>query len=272
MYSDPQQKKAKIGKVTVDSNANQYRLRFTYPKGKRNQIRLDCNWNEALRIAQIIDRDIQLNDVDLSYARYSAKYAQKISVVDKPLNLLDLWETYKQLSKNRVAETTIKRSWIPWEKHYLGKTPPELLEIDKSSEFIAHLLTRYAVGSLDSFFSNCLMPSVNLAVKTGKIKRNPYAAIPLAKKNKKQIEAYEPHEVKAIIQAFYEDTYLSKYSNRYPHSYYAQKIEFMALTGCRPSECNALTWDDIKQKIDKSYIRFNKAYSVGVLLPHTINT
>ncbi len=44
---------------------------------------------------------------------------------------------------------------------------------------------------------------------------------------------------------------------------------FNSLVGCRPSECHALTWDDIKQKNDRLYIRFNKAYSQGVLLPHT---
>ena len=100
------------------------------------------------------------------------------------------------------------------------------------------------------------------------IERNPYAAMPLAKKGKKPIEAYEPEEVKAIVEAFYDKSYLKK-SSRYPHSFYAQMIEFMALTGCRPSECHALTWDDIKQKNDRLYIKFSKAYSVGVLLPHT---
>lgn len=271
MYSDQENQRAKIGKVSVDLNSEKYRLRWTYPKGNRNQIRLDCNWDEAIRTAKIINRDIELGDVDLTYARYSAKYSQSIQVAEKtkPLSLLDLWETYKQISKDRVTQTTIKRSWKPWEKHYLGKTPPELLEIDKSSEFIAHLLTRYSAGSLDSFFSNCLMPSVNLAVKTGKIERNPYAAISLNKKGKKQIEAYEPDEVKAIIKAFYENTYVSKYARKYPHSFYAQRIEFMALTGCRPSECNALVWSDIKEQNDKTFIKFSKAYSVGILVPHT---
>lgn len=271
MYLDSDSRKAKIGKVNVDFKANRYRLRWTFPRGNRNEIRLDCDWQEVIRTAKLIDRDIELGDVDLTYSRYSAKYSQALQVANntKPLNLLDLWETYKQISKDRVTETTIKRAWIPWEKHYLGKTPPELLEIDKSSEFIAHLLTRYSAGSLDSFFSNCLMPSVNLAVKTGRIERNPYAAIPLAKKSKKPIEAYEPDEVKAIIKAFYDNTYVSKFARKYPHSFYAQKIEFMALTGCRPSECNALVWSDIKEQRGKTFIKFSKAYSVGILVPHT---
>ncbi len=112
------------------------------------------------------------------------------------------------------------------------------------------------------------MPSVNLAVKTGKLDHNPYAAISLATKGKKQIQAYEPEEVKGIVKAFYKNSYLKK-SSRYPHSFYAQMIEFISLTGCRPSECHALTWNDIMKKNDKLYIQFNKAYSVGILLDHT---
>ena len=106
------------------------------------------------------------------------------------------------------------------------------------------------------------------AVKTGKIDRNPYAAISIVKKGKKPIEAYEPHEVKAIVGAFYSDEDV-KPSSVYPHSYYAPMIDFISLVGCRPSECHALTWDDLKKKSDRLYVRFNKAYSQGILLPHT---
>ena len=268
MYLDSENQKAKIGKVNVDLNSNKYRLRWTYPKGNRNQIRLECDWQEAIRVAKIINRDIELNDVDLTYARYSAKYAMSVQIAEKQPNLNDLWNSYKDLSKDRVAATTKKKHWVQYERHYLGKTPAKLLEIDKAEEFIAHLLTRYSTGSIITIFSNCLMPSVNLAVKTGKLDRNPYAAIPLAKKPKRKIEAYEPEEVKAIVQAFYADKYLKK-SSRYKHSFYAPMIEFMALTGCRPSECHALKLKDIKSKNGKTFIKFSKAYSQGILLPHT---
>ena len=72
MYLDSENQKAKVGKVNLDLNSNKYRLRWTYPKGNRNQIRLECDWQEAIRVAKIINRDIELNDVDLTYARYSA--------------------------------------------------------------------------------------------------------------------------------------------------------------------------------------------------------
>jgi hypothetical protein len=67
MYLDLDNQKAKVGKVNVDLNSNKYRLRWTYPRGNRNQIRLECDWHEAIRIAKLIDRDIELNDVDLTY-------------------------------------------------------------------------------------------------------------------------------------------------------------------------------------------------------------
>ena len=272
MYIDNTNRNAKIGIVSIDVKKGSIRIRFTYPQGKRNEFNVgvssELTWQSALRTAQIIDRDISINDFDSTLIRYRPKLAQALQIATRQPNLLSLWETYKETSKNRVAATTIKKHWRAYEKHYLGRTPKELLELDKASDFVAHLLTRYSSGSILPIFSNCLNPSVNLAVRTGKIDRNVYAAIPIAKKGKKPIEAYEPSEVKTIVSAFYDDRYV-KPSSVYPHSYYAPMIDFISLVGCRPSECHALTWDDIKRKNDRTYIRFNKAYSNGILLPHT---
>ena len=272
MYIDNTNRNAKIGIVSIDVKKGSIRIRFTYPQGKRNEFNVgvssELTWQSALRTAQIIDRDISINDFDSTLIRYRPKLAQALQIATRQPNLLSLWETYKETSKNRVAATTIKKHWRAYEKHYLGRTPKELLELNKASDFVAHLLTRYSSGSILPIFSNCLNPSVNLAVRTGKIDRNVYAAIPIAKKGKKPIEAYEPEEVKLIVGAFYDDRYV-KPSSVYPHSYYASMIDFISLVGCRPSECHALTWDDIKQKNDRTYIRFNKAYSNGILLPHT---
>ena len=273
MYINNEERKGKIGIVKISvSRYDTINLRFTYPKGKRHDINVATNtdegWVNALRIAQIINGDIELGQFDQTLAKYSYRRSGALETANKQPNLIDLWETYKQLSKARVAATTIKRSWLPYERNFLNRTPKELLELDKAIEFVGHLLTRYARGSLDSIFSNCLMPSVNLAVKTGKIACNPYASIFMEKSSKKQIEAYEPEEVKAIVAAFYSDKFVKK-GSVYPHSYYAPMIDFISLVGCRPSECHALTWDDFKQNNDRLYIRFNKAYSVGILLPYT---
>ena len=202
-------------------------------------------------------------------AKYSPLKAQRLEIANKKPNLIDLWSDYKKVSKDRVAPTTIKRSWTRYESTYLT-VPIHLLELDKAQEYVAYLLEKYAAGTIKPFFSNCLMPSVNLAVRTGRIENNPYDSISLPKQQKKPIEAYEPAEVKLIVQAFYSDNYLNRYS-RHPHSYYAPMVDFHSLVGCRPSELHALTWNDIKVKNDRKYIRFNKAYSQGILVKSTKN-
>jgi len=195
MYINNEERKAKIGIIKISvSRYETINLRFTYPKGKRHDINVASNteegWVNALRTAQTINADIELGQFDPTLARYNPRRLQSLEIATKQPNLIDLWETYKETSKSRVAATTIKKHWIQYEKHYLGRTPKELLEIDRASEFIAHLLSRYSSGSILPIFSNCLNPSVNLAVKTGKIERNVYAAISIVKKGKKPIEAY----------------------------------------------------------------------------------
>ena len=67
MYINHEERKAKIGKVSVGvDKRNTIRLRFTYPKGNRNEINIAANteegWLKALQIATIINSDIQLNN------------------------------------------------------------------------------------------------------------------------------------------------------------------------------------------------------------------
>ena len=74
MYSDNKDK-AKVGKVTVIKHRNAYRVRFTYPKGKRHDLKIanatDAGWQVALKAATLIDLDVTNDDIDFSYVRYS---------------------------------------------------------------------------------------------------------------------------------------------------------------------------------------------------------
>lgn len=74
---DEERRKARVGKVSIDTHNNSYRLRFTYPKGKRNDFRVYDDWNEALEVANIVNKDIKANNVDFTYARYSSKYTHR---------------------------------------------------------------------------------------------------------------------------------------------------------------------------------------------------
>ena len=131
MYIDDLRRKAKIGKVSIDVKNNQIRVRFMYPKGTKNDFYLgvptDANWQKALKTAQTLDSDIYSDNYDSTLVKYKPERAKKLGIADKKSNLRDLWEVYKDLSKERVAATTIKKHWTTYEKHYLGRTPKELL-------------------------------------------------------------------------------------------------------------------------------------------------
>lgn len=274
MYLDGQ-KGGRIGCVSIDIKRNSYRLRFTYPEGERNEIIIaratSEGWVTAVRAAKLINRDIDLGDFDDTYTRYSPKHASKLAIAQKKAkkeySLKDLWEAYKEAKKGIVAETTQKRLWKDCDR-YLSKTPAELLGLDKAPEFLAYLRGQYAPSTIATLFRSCLNPAVNLGVTRQQILENPFKKEDFPKIQAAPPECFEPDEIQAIIRAFRSDEFNPE-SSRYAHSYYAAMVEFLILTGCRPEEVHALTWDDIKSKKGKVYIRFNKAYSKGILLPHT---
>lgn len=268
MYIDNEAKKAKIGRINVYVRGGSVKLRFTYPKKTRETLTAatdtETGWIKAIQTAQMINNDIELNQYDPTLAKYSIQRAAKLELATKAPNLLDLWESYKLVSKERVAATTKKTHWRQYETNYLGdifKKDPSLLEILNSDKFISYLLEKYKPATIKPIFSNCLMPSVNLAVKKGTIERNPYLDVELPKGVSSEIDCYSSDEVKMIIQNFYDST----------SDYYGTLIEFIALTGCRPEEAVALVSSDVKTKGGRTYIKFSKAYSNRILLPHTKN-
>ena len=271
MFSDDK-KRAKVGKVTIDITGNRYRLRFTHPKGQRQQFKIigeisDDTWALALQTASLVNRDIALDDVDFTYARYSAYRASSLKIAQKEPNIKEIWERYKELNKSRIAETTQQYLWKDCDR-YLSRVDGKLLEISMAQEFLAHLQTKYAVSTIATLFRSCLNPAINIAVEAELITKNPFNKIQIPKPQKKSPECFEPQEIREIIKAFYNDQYSPKTSG-YAHSHYAHYVELLALTGARPEEIVALTRDDIKRKGGNTYIRFSKAYSKGILLNHT---
>jgi integrase len=274
MYTEGQ-KRAKIGVVTVDIHGKSYRIRFSYPKETRHQFAIANvspeGWSTALRAAQLINRDIDLGDFDNTYARYSPRHARQLALATaeskKEYDLKELWEAYKEQGKNRVAKTTQGNLWKLLDK-IIRDCENKYLKLNSATEFIGYLQKHYALSTIKTLVRTCIDPCVNLGLRNKLISENPYDFAALPKVQKPSISAFEPDEVKEIIAAFYSNKYNPK-SSRYEHSFYAPMVEFLALTGCRPEECHALTWDDIKTRGDKTFIRINKAYSKGILLPHT---
>ena len=269
--------KTRIGRVSIDISNNRYRLRFTFPKGQRHCLKVfrltKEGWTSALRAANLINRDIDLGDFDETYCRYSP-YHQALRVAEenkniKTYDLLEIWERYKQLSRERIAATSQNYIWKECDR-YLDQALKELLDLNNAQEFIAYLQKKYSSTTIATIFRSCLHPAINLAVNKGLLEVNPFSKINMPKSQKKVIAYFTSDEVKNIITAFYSDNYVSKFSS-FKHSHYAPYVEVLALTGARPEEVLALRVDDIKNIDGKTYIEFSKAYSKGILLPYTKN-
>ena len=274
MYSEGQEK-AKVGNVQIDIKGSSYRIRFTYPQGTRHEFSIasvsDEGWTTAIRAAQRINRDIDLGDLDETYARYSPKHAKKLEIAKatpKPENnIKQIWEVYKGLKEQTTSKSTQVREWKRIDS-LLDSTDKKLFVLDKADEFINSLLARYSPGTLNPRL-RILYAAVNMLVNQQAIGVNPYLQIYSPyKKKKNKPECFEIDEIKAIIAAFESDEFKPSESP-YSHSYYTPLIQFLTLTGCRPSEAHALTWEDIKTKNDKTFIRFNKAYTNGILVKCT---
>jgi integrase len=267
MYSN-NQSKTKIGKVSIRLKENNYRLRWTYPQGKRHEISIAQNdeegWSEATRVAKMINRDIALDDLDLTYARYSYRYRHKVEIASQEPSLKQLWQNYQKIKRHTTQESTQKKEWERLNVLF-DQLPSNCFSLSKPETFIDECLKRYAPGTLDPRF-RILYAAVNMAVKQKRIIKNPYLDLynPYERKQRTTIECYEVDEVKAIIAAFYSNDFMPD-GSRYSHSYYALIVDFLSQTGCRPSEAHALTWSDIQRKSHRTWISFDKAYTEGIL-------
>jgi hypothetical protein len=121
----------------------------------------------------LVNRDITLDDVDTTYARYSAYRAQSISVINKQPNLIEIWERYKDLNKARIAMTSQDYLWKDVDR-YLGKADDRLLELSKAQELLSYLLSTYAVSTIATMFRSALNPAINAAVNARLIEENPF--------------------------------------------------------------------------------------------------
>ena len=270
----------KIGKIAVENFRGKIRLRWTL-QGKTYQITIGSVSKESLTIAKqkagVIDLDIMLGQFDPSLVKYDNSKVipinQTVEIVNKP-NLLACWEHYKKLSVDKVSQGTINNQWTLVDNQFRKITDLSLFEFSNASKLVLTMLDTLAPSTVDRIFTD-VNAAFNLCNELGFIdeRKNPYSALKkrgLIDSNqdssKRTREAFKPSEIKTIWDAFADDRY-SPDKNAYNHSYYLPFVQFCSLTGCRPGEAIALTWDDIKYKTDRTWINFCKSYSKGILGP-----
>ncbi|MBD2148357.1 tyrosine-type recombinase/integrase [Sphaerospermopsis sp. FACHB-1194] len=252
-----------------DKNGN-YRLRLrarsreinfekhTYPLTKQGL-------KATIKIAQEIETDFFRGCFDTTLVKYglAKPNAPKLTqITTLPINnepdLKEIWENYKAIKTNSVAPRTKETYWTTIDS-WLDNCPKKCLILSNADKLLAWLRTKHKDGGI-KYPLRTLSAAVNLAIKLNKLKSaNPLPALEETLKTtpKKKIQAYSKEEIKTIIETFKSGRF-DKESSNVSSAYYAGLVEFRFLTGCRPSECIALTWDDIKWNGDKCQIVFNK--------------
>lgn len=189
--------------------------------------------------------DLALNQFDATLSRYR---------LDNPATFI------KQDSKRDIKQLSLEEFYQAWIESlnlttakYNGKYLEVSKVIKKANEYrdiktgLTKVLSEYKLGTiktykpyLNKFFIYC--------IKQGYLKDNPLDSIKLnpAKSSKDNINPLTKAEVNKIIELF---------STKYP--YYRDLTEFLFITGVRPSEALALTWD--KVNFDENYILISEA-------------
>ncbi|MBD2357381.1 tyrosine-type recombinase/integrase [Tolypothrix sp. FACHB-123] len=268
MYEKPS---SRVPKINPRNNNGGIIIRFQY-QGKQYSLSPGGKYSDRLaianayRIASQIKTDILAGYFDPTLEKYQPIVQQPDNLVsinkNVALNLKELWEQYKVAKQASVAETTQKEKWSQIDR-CLTKISPEMLNLENAQLLIPELLKTYSVTTLERII-NDIHACSNWAFEIGLISINPWRRLKQQLPDKPQSgrtkKAYSRDEVNAIVQAFRGDWYCN-IKSAFKDSWYADFVEFLFLTGCRPEDAIALTWDCVKEKV----IVFDKAYCCGVL-------
>lgn len=202
------------------------------------------NRSAAEEKARAIGADIAFEKFDTSLSRYRPPTVERAKFSP---SLGELWAKYTEYKAGHLAATTIKKDF-PHIARNIAKTCQDLNRAPKIRlELIEMTTIRSAKKILMQINACCCW-----AAESGLIASNPFEKLKIkARKPPPDIQPFTGEECDRIIQAFKENE---------PH--YAPLIEFLFLTGCRPSEAIALRWGHVDAAITQ--VVFCEAVVYGV--------
>lgn len=241
--------KSQNGTVAIEGKEG--RLRVRLPRylfeGKQKYVSLlmddtPANRQKARRVVQSIEDDISFGTFDKTLERYRPKNSVGLTLVGSRKNLQALYGEYveyKLLIKPDTSPCTI-RTVYNQTKSTLSRCEyvrPE--DAQRIKEWCLEKGNHGAPMSRESTrrFLVQLGAACKHGLKKGNILSNPFLGMvdDLTSTNKKDeedsIQPFSKDEKDKIIEAFRESSYYKRY---------ASFIEFLFLTGCRPSEAVAL--------------------------------
>jgi integrase len=210
---------------------------------------------KARAVAQQIELDIQMDRFDASLVKYKPKVFAGRAPINRAskdggvLDLLELWRLYSEHRKPMIASSTWKGEYT---KISRGLAQMFASDVTDPKDVVRWLQAHRTPCSTQRF-----IVQLNAACKWGidqdLIEANPFTrtlrTLKVPKnKDKEDIDPFTADERDRIIEAFYTQDSLKPY---------AFLVNFIFITGCRPSEAIALEWRDVQNGI----IYFNKTFT-----------
>lgn len=264
MYSKTPTGKHPKGTVSIITSNGRLQLRFRYA-GDRKYVSLGLpdtpvNQKAAQRLASQIELDIASGNFDPTLAKYKPQSVLSTTVPDitpkATPTLTDLWLAYTQYKASSLKETTkgYHASFARLFQRIGDVALLDALAVKAALEKVTTVhQTKRALSQLNS--------ACEWAVKHQLIDANPYQG--MAKEMPKyryQLEprpdAFTEEERDRILEAFrnHRGNWNGRGHTGISYAHYNSFVEFLFLTGCRPSEAIGLQWKHITE--DGSFIHF----------------
>ncbi|RAM49232.1 MAG: site-specific integrase [Hapalosiphonaceae cyanobacterium JJU2] len=269
MNSQPSGGKSSKGTVQIKNSNKRLQLVFRYG-GKRHYF--STGFTDTLqnrKLAEMKARQIELDILSGNFDTTLAKYKPELllstvtptftpiitPVVEAEPSLVELWEKYTDFKRPGLSPSTLAKDFTKVFRCINFHLPIKTLDsaVAIRDWLIANKTPNTAKRILTQLSACC-----NWAVKSQLIKENPFEnmatdiKIPKADKEDSDINPFSRDERDRIIEAFK--------NNRY-YKHYAPFIEFLFMTGCRPSEAVGLQSKHISK--DFSSIRFEQAVVIS---------
>lgn len=277
MTSRLPENKAPKGAVQIIVSNSRLQIRFRFG-GKRHYLSIgltDSPTNRKLAEmkARQIELDIISENFDLTLKKYkpgsALSTADSVTPISTPKLLLgELWQSYTDFKRPQCSPSTMNNSFKRY-ANCIKRLPTQKLE--DAVEIRNYCLSEIPIISCKRFIIQ-LSACCKWAVSSGLIDENPFHGmsedIKLPKAQHSEFDDINPFTVEEreqIIQALKNDVFTKtrrvKRQHQFKHSHYAPYVEFLFLTGCRPSEAIALQWRHISN--DFRFIRLEQAVVIG---------
>jgi integrase len=263
------QRKASKGTVQIKISNDRLQLVFSF-RGKRHYLSTgfpDTKANRKLAEmkARQIELDILCDNFDITLEKYKPQSQQVPLIpsitpsVDNYASLADLWESYTDYKRSSLSPSTLAKDYKTIYRCINVYLPVKTL--DKAIAIRDWLVANKTPNSCKRILTQ-ISACCNWAVKSQLIEDNPFKDMasdikfPKGDYEETDINPFNLEERDTPSESLRERIISAFKENRH-YKHYAPLIEFLFITGCRPSEAVALQWKHIAN--DFTIIRLEQA-------------